>query len=70
MTLAGTAYTLGATCQPHDCFDHNLIVLWNEAQGQLIGLVQQRGRQTMLGAPAPAIARELEKLWAQEFRKR
>ena len=70
VTLAGTAYLLGATCKAHDCYDHNLIVLWNESQGQLIGLVQQRGRQTLLGAPAPAVARELEKLWAQEFRKR
>lgn len=70
VALAGTAYTLAATCKPHDCSDHNLIVLWNEPQGQLVGLVHQRGRQTLLGAPSPAATRALEKLWNEEWRKR
>ena len=68
--VAGTEYTLAASCKPHDCADNNLVLLWKPDQAQVLGLVHQRGKNTFVGAPAPAMARELEKLWAAEWRKR
>ena len=70
VTVAGSEYTLAATCKPHDCADHNLVALWQPQQGRVLGLVQQRGKKTMFGAPDAAQARELEKLWAAEWRRR
>lgn len=70
VSIGGVEYTLAAACKTHDCYDHSLVLLWQVRQGQLLGLVQQRGRNTLLGAPPPATARELEKLWAAEFRKK
>lgn len=67
--VAGVDYLLASTCKPHDCFDHNLVLLWQAQQGQVLGLLQQRGRNTLLGAPPPVVAGELEKLWAAQFRK-
>lgn len=67
--LSGTDYLLASTCKPHDCYDHSLVLLWQAQQSQVLGLVQQRGRKTLLGKPPPEAARELEKLWAAQFRK-
>lgn len=70
VSVAGTEYTLAATCKPHDCYDNNLVVLWQPQQGKVLGLVQQRTLKTLLGGPNPAQVRELERLWTGEFRKR
>lgn len=69
LAVAGTEYTLASSCKPHDCFDHNLVLLWQAGQGQVFGLVQQQGRQTLIGAPPPAVAAELPRIWAKEFRR-
>jgi hypothetical protein len=70
VTVAGVNYVLAASCKPHDCSDYNLLLLWQAPTGKLLGLVQQRGQHTLLGAPAPPLAREIETLWAGEWRKR
>jgi Inhibitor of vertebrate lysozyme (Ivy) len=70
VTLGGAEYTLAAACKPHDCSEHNLVVLWNAPQGHLLGLVQQRGAKTLLGAPPPALAAQIDKLWAGEWRQK
>ena len=69
LTVAGSAYTLASSCKPHDCYDHNLVLLWQAAEGKVYGLVQQQGRQTPIGAPPAAVANELPKIWAREFRR-
>jgi hypothetical protein len=69
LKVAGTEYTLASNCKPHDCHDHNLVLLWHGAQAQVYGLVHQQGRQTLIGAPPPALASELPKIWAREFRR-
>lgn len=68
-TVAGTPYTVGASCKPHDCGDNNLVLLHDEAGGGVLGLVHQAGRETLLGAPSPEMAQELRKLWRQEWRQ-
>lgn len=68
VALGGVDYTLAAVCKPHDCADHNMIVLWAPGSGSLIGLVQQRGRKTLLGEPPATLARRIDGLWAREFR--
>lgn len=69
LAVAGTEFTLASSCKPHDCFDHNLVLLWQAGQGQVYGLVQQKGRQTLIGAPPPAVAAELPGIWTKEFRR-
>lgn len=69
LAVAGTEYTLASSCKPHDCFDHNLVLLWQAGQGQVYGLVQQQGRQMLIGAPPPAVAAELPAIWTREFRR-
>lgn len=69
LTVAGAEYALASSCKPHDCFDHNLVLLWQAREGKVYGLLQQKGRQTLLGAPPPAVATELPRIWAAEFRR-
>ncbi len=67
--VAGTEYALAATCKPHDCADSNLVLLWAPKAAVLHGLVFQNGRNTLLGNPPPEVAKELQRLWAAEWRK-
>ena len=68
--VAGNDFALAATCKPHDCADHNMVVLWTPKPGVLHGLVYQRGRSTLIGNPPPDVAKELQRLWAAEWRQR
>lgn len=68
--VAGNDFALAATCKPHDCADHNMVVLWTPKPGVLHGLVHQKGRNTLVGNPPPEVAKELQRLWAGEWRQR
>jgi hypothetical protein len=68
--VAGQRWWLGAACKPHDCAEHNLVLLWNESNTTVHGLVQQMGRQTAFGNPPPAVAAELPKLRAAQWKPR
>lgn len=68
VTIGGVEYTLAAACKTHDCGDNNMIVLHSPATEAVYGLVQQRGRKTVFGAPPAAVAREIDGLWAREWR--
>lgn len=67
--VLGIEYALAASCKQHDCADHNTVLLWQPKSGQLFGLVFQGGRNTLIGNPPPAMARELQALWTTEWRK-
>jgi len=68
--VAGNDFALAATCKPHDCADHNMLVLWTPKPGVLHGLVFQKGRTTLIGDPPPEVAKELQRLWTAEWRSR
>ena len=68
--VAGNDFALAATCKPHDCADHNMVVLWTPKPGVLHGLVFDKGRTTLIGNPPPEVAKELQRLWAAEWRQR
>jgi hypothetical protein len=63
-------YVLAAACKPHDCADHNMIVLHDPRKGKVLGVVQQNGHRTLLGDPDKDTARDLEKLWAKEWKSK
>lgn len=69
LKVAGTEYTLAATCKPHECADSNLVLLWAPKTAVLHGLVFQNGSNALLGNPPPEVAKELQRLWAIEWRK-
>ncbi len=66
-TVLGTRYVVAAFCKAHDCADNNAVVVYAVEKQQLFGLLQQRGRKTLLGAPAADMAAELERIWAKEY---
>jgi hypothetical protein len=68
MKVANADYVMLYTCKNHDCYDNNVVLLWSGVQDVVYGKVYQRGKSTLIGNPAPAVAAELEKLWKKQFR--
>ena len=67
--VGGQDFALAAVCKPHDCADNNTVILWTPKPGVLHALVHLKGRDTLLGNPSPAMAAELKRLWAVEWRQ-
>lgn len=65
--IGGVDYTVAAFCMPHDCGDHNAVLLYDAAQGRVYGWVQQRGRTQSFGAPPGPLVIELNALWRREW---
>jgi hypothetical protein len=70
VTVDGTRYLLHAFCKPHDCHDNNAIALYDQGSGGIYGLVQRDGRNKLVGAPPPALAPQLERLWREQWRQK
>lgn len=66
--VAGVDYVLLSACKNRDCGENNAVLLYSGAQDLIYGKVYQRGKSTLLGAPPPAVATELERLWKSEWR--
>ncbi|HWI12159.1 MAG TPA: Ivy family c-type lysozyme inhibitor [Burkholderiaceae bacterium] len=69
-TFDGTPYVVIGICKAHDCYDHNASFLYSAAQQRVIGLVQQNGVKTLVGAPGAALAPQLERLWQSQWRQK
>jgi hypothetical protein len=70
LRLGGDEYVLHSVCKAHDCHDNNLVLLYSPARGVAYGKVFEGGaRSTLIGAPPPAVAAELERLWRKEWRQ-
>lgn len=64
----GTEYLLARACKDHDCADNNTVLLYSAAQGVVYGKVYRQRRSTLIGAPPPAVASKLDRLWQAEWR--
>lgn len=67
--IAGRTYLLACACKNHDCYDNSVVLLYAAAEGTMYGMVYQSGDSILLGSPPPALARDLERLWREEFRQ-
>lgn len=68
-SIGGVDYQVATPCKPHDCGEHNLLVLYAPAQGTVVGTLYEKGRTTLIGKPDAALTAELIKLWKKEFRQ-
>lgn len=68
--MAGAEYPVVSVCKPHDCEDHNTVLLYDAAQGTVMGKVYEARRGALIGNPPPALASEIEKLWVSEWRRK
>ena len=69
VSVDGTEYVLGAICKNHDCGDNNAVWLYQADKGLLYGTIFEKGQTQLVGAPPPAVAAQLPKLWKQEWRQ-
>lgn len=67
--VAGKDYVLAASCKNQDCGDNNLVLLYSAQEQAVYGKLLEAGRPAFFGAPPPAIAVELERLWKKEWRQ-
>lgn len=66
--VAGSDFQLVSVCKNHDCADNNMVLLYGEASQTVYAKVLERGRPALIGAPPPAVATELDRLWRAEWR--
>ena len=66
--VAGNEYQFASVCKNHDCGDNTMVLLYAASSQTVYAKVVQRGRSTLVGAPPPPIAAELERLWKAEWR--
>lgn len=69
VAVAGQEFQVATPCKPHDCADHNLLLLYAAGSGAVYGKLYDKGRSTLLGGPDAAMAAELDRLWKKEFRQ-
>ena len=69
ITLAGSEYRLLNVCKAHDCGDNNTVILYSPASNIVYGEIHESGKVTLIGKPAPEIARELDRLWKSEWQQ-
>ena len=62
----GKSYRLVSVCKTHDCYENSMVFLY--APGAAYGTVYHGGRSTLVGAPPPAVAAELQRLWKLTYR--
>ena len=70
VTVAGADYFLLAACKNHDCENNSTVLLYSTAQDVVYGKIYQHGKSSLIGAPPPAVATELERLWKTEWRSK
>ena len=68
--VGGTEYIMASVCKPHDCADNNTVILYSKQNGMVYGKVLERRRASLIGDPPAAIASELDRLWASEWRRK
>jgi hypothetical protein len=67
--IGGVDYSVAAFCKPHDCHDHNAVLLYDAAQGRVYGLVNQARRQQSIGSPPGPLLIDLNAIWRREWRQ-
>jgi hypothetical protein len=67
--IAGMTYSVLASCKSHDCYDHNLVVIYSPAKKVVYGKIHEAGKTTWIGSPPAMISKELDRLWTGAFRQ-
>jgi hypothetical protein len=68
--VSGTEYFMASVCKPHDCADNKTVLLYSVQTGAVYGKVLDRRRASLIGDPSSAVAAELDRLWASEWRQK
>ena len=66
--VGGREHQLLSVCKNHDCYDNNLVLLYDAAAPTVYAKVLLRTRPVLLGSPPAPIAAELERLWKATYR--
>jgi hypothetical protein len=68
VVVDGAEYLRAFCCMNHDCYENNVVFLYSARQNLVYGKVYQSGKSTLIGAPPPEVAKDLERLWLELFR--
>lgn len=67
-SVNGVDYLLADSCKPHDCGEENLVLAFAPTQSTVFVLLNRNGKRQLLGTPPAAVARALEKAYAERFK--
>jgi len=67
VTVDGREYLVLQSCKAHDCAENNTTLFWNAEKNLVYGKVRAGGKSTMIGAPPPALAKEIGNAWWKQW---
>lgn len=67
ITVAGAKYLLTGSCKNHDCAENNVTILYSPERKLVYGKIRMAGKSTLIGAPPPAVAKELGEYWRKAW---
>jgi len=69
VSVGGKRYVLNAFCKAHDCYDNNVVQLYDPVDSRIHALIHRVNRDTLVGDPPAAMVGELQRLWQGAFRQ-
>ena len=69
VTVGGKRYVFNAYCKPHDCYDNNVVQLYDPVALRVYGLVHQTQVDALVGNPPPDETLKLQQLWIDTWRR-
>lgn len=68
LLIGGTVYQEITACKPHDCYDNNLLLLYEPNRSAIYGKVLMKAAPSVVGSPPLQLAAEIEKRWRMHWR--
>jgi len=69
VSVGANRYVLNSFCKAHDCYDNNVVQLYDPAEARIYALIHRVNRDTLVGDPPAAMVGELRRLWQGAFRQ-
>jgi hypothetical protein len=66
-SILGVEYLVLQSCKPHDCGEHNILIIYSPASHAVYAKLVEEGKATILGKPSAEISSALNRLYEEQF---
>lgn len=66
-SILGVEYLVLQLCKPHDCGEHNILIIYSPASHAVYAKLVEEGKASILGKPSGEISSALHRLYNEQF---